>query len=149
VCGAPTSAGAFCRDAQTVVWRNWRNRCASSVVSKSKSIAPGRGRGRDRLLERPHVVVPVRPFGQVGRGELPLLAWLVEASEEAPLLLPLRDAKEELHDLGPVPVQVALERILVAAGQRFRVRGGRIATIAIAFGLFTYALSDMATLPRL
>jgi hypothetical protein len=38
---------------------------------------------------------------------------------------------------------------LVAVGQRFRARGVRIATIAMAFGLFTSAFYDMATLPRL
>ena len=45
-------------------------------------------------------------------------------------------------------VLFALVLFLVAVGQRFRVRGVRVATIAIAFGLFTYALYDMATLPR-
>src|SRR5829696_1273126 len=48
---------------------------------------PGGGGGRDRLLEGPHVVVPACPFGEVGRAELPLLARLVEAGQEAPLLL--------------------------------------------------------------
>jgi hypothetical protein len=38
---------------------------------------------------------------------------------------------------------------LVAVGQRFRLRGVRVATIAMAFGLFAYGLYDIATLPRL
>jgi hypothetical protein len=38
---------------------------------------------------------------------------------------------------------------LVAVGQRFRLRGVRIATIAMALGLFVYGLYDIVTLPRL
>jgi hypothetical protein len=45
-------------------------------------------------------------------------------------------------------VLFALVLFLVAVGQRFRVRGVRIMTIALAFGLFAYALYDVATLPR-
>jgi hypothetical protein len=46
-------------------------------------------------------------------------------------------------------VLFALVLFLVAVGQRFRVRGVRITTIALAFGLFAYALYDVANLPRL
>jgi hypothetical protein len=38
---------------------------------------------------------------------------------------------------------------LVAVGQRFRLRGVRIATIVMAFGLFVYGLYDVVILPRL
>ena len=43
----------------------------------------------------------------------------------------------------------ALVLFLVAVGQRFRLRGMRIATIAIALGLFTYGLYEIVSLPRL
>jgi hypothetical protein len=45
-------------------------------------------------------------------------------------------------------VLFSLVLFLVAVGQRFRVRGVRITTIAMAFGLFAYALYDVASLPR-
>jgi hypothetical protein len=46
-------------------------------------------------------------------------------------------------------VLFALVLFLVAVSQRFKVRGVRIAALAMAFGLLSYALSDIATLPRL
>lgn len=46
-------------------------------------------------------------------------------------------------------VLFALVLFLVAVGQRFRLRGVRIATIALALGLFAYGLHDLGTLPRL
>jgi hypothetical protein len=48
-----------------------------------------------------------------------------------------------------VTVVFALVLFLVAVGQRFRLRGMRIATIAIALGLFTYGLYEIVSLPRL
>ena len=72
---------------------------------------PGRRGGGERGLEGGHVLVPERPLGDVGRVELPLLAGRVEPGEEALLLLLLRDVEEELHDLRPVPVEVALEGV--------------------------------------
>ena len=43
----------------------------------------------------------------------------------------------------------ALALFLVAVGQRFRLRGMRSATTAIAFGLFTCGLYEIVSLPRL
>ena len=43
----------------------------------------------------------------------------------------------------------ALVLFLVAVGQRFRLRGVRVATIAMALGLFSYGLYGIATLPPL
>src|SRR5919198_1030445 len=45
-------------------------------------------------------------------------------------------------------VLFALVLFLVAVGQRFRVPGVRVAVLVMAFGLLTYALVDMVTLPR-
>ena len=72
---------------------------------------PGRRGGGECGLEGGHVLVPARPLGDVGRVELPLFAGRVEPGEEALLLLLLGDVEEELHDLRPVPVEVALEGI--------------------------------------
>jgi hypothetical protein len=73
------------------------------------------------------VLIPVRPFGHVGRAELPLLARLVEAGEEAPLLLLLETSRKSFTIL--VPVQVALERVDVLAqrlaAQRRQAVGAR------------------------
>jgi hypothetical protein len=46
-------------------------------------------------------------------------------------------------------VLFALVLFLVAVGQRFRVRGVRIATIAMALTLFSYGLYEIVTLPPL
>jgi hypothetical protein len=46
-------------------------------------------------------------------------------------------------------VLFALVLFLVAVGQRFRLRGVRIAAIAMAVGLFTYGLYEIVNLPRL
>src|SRR5262249_59920558 len=46
-----------------------------------------------------------------GGVEFPLLAGRLEPGEEALLLHRLRDVEEELHDLRPVPVEVALEGV--------------------------------------
>jgi hypothetical protein len=46
-------------------------------------------------------------------------------------------------------VLFALVLFLVAVGQRFRVRGVRIATIAMALALFSYGLYEIVTLPPL
>jgi hypothetical protein len=43
-------------------------------------------------------------------------------------------------------VLFALVLFLIAVGQRFRLRGVRIATIVMALGLFAYGLYDIATL---
>ena len=59
-----------------------------------------------------HVLVPVGPLGHVGRVELPLLVGVVEAGDEAPLLLRLGHVEEELHDLRAVAVEVALEALM-------------------------------------
>jgi hypothetical protein len=46
-------------------------------------------------------------------------------------------------------VLFALVLFMVAVGQRFRLRGVRLAVLAIALGLLSYALYDIASLPRL
>ena len=46
-------------------------------------------------------------------------------------------------------VLFALVLFLVAVGQRFRLRGVRIAVLVLALGLLSYALYNVATLPRL
>ena len=43
-------------------------------------------------------------------------------------------------------VLFALVLFLIAVGQRFRLRGVRIATIVMALGLFAYGFYDIATL---
>jgi hypothetical protein len=43
-------------------------------------------------------------------------------------------------------VLFALVLFLIAVGQRFRLRGVRIATIVLALGLFAYGLYDISTL---
>jgi hypothetical protein len=46
-------------------------------------------------------------------------------------------------------VLFALVLFLVAVGQRFRLRGVRIATLVMALALFSWAFYDIGTLPRL
>jgi hypothetical protein len=67
-----------------------------------------------------------------------------EAQEEAGT-----HARETAEKYVGATVLFALVLFLVAVSQRFRVRGVRIAVIAMAFGLLTYAIYDIATLPRL
>jgi hypothetical protein len=59
------------------------------------------------------------------------------------------EARHTAEEYVRATVLFALVLFLVAVGQRFRLRGVRIATITMAFGLFTYALYNLATLPRL
>jgi hypothetical protein len=59
------------------------------------------------------------------------------------------EARHTAEEYVRATVLFAMVLFLVAVGQRFSVRGVRIATIALAFCLFAYALSDLATLPRL
>jgi hypothetical protein len=59
------------------------------------------------------------------------------------------EARHTAEEYVRATVLFALVLFLVAVGQRFRLRGVRIATIAIAFGLFTYGLYEIATLPPL
>jgi hypothetical protein len=59
------------------------------------------------------------------------------------------EARHTAEEYVRATVLFALVLFLVAVGQRFRLRGVRMATIAIALGLFTYAFYDIATLPRL
>ena len=72
---------------------------------------PRRRRRRERVLEGAHVVVPASALGDVGRVELPLLARRLEPRDEAFLLHLLGDVEEELDDLRPVAVEVALEGV--------------------------------------
>ena len=59
------------------------------------------------------------------------------------------EARHTAEEYVRATVVFALVLFLVAVGQRFRLRGMRIATIAIALGLFTYGLYEIVSLPRL
>jgi hypothetical protein len=59
------------------------------------------------------------------------------------------EARHTAEEYVRATVLFALVLFLIAVGQRFRLRGVRVATIAMAFGLFAYGLYDIATLPRL
>jgi hypothetical protein len=59
------------------------------------------------------------------------------------------EARHTAEEYVRATVLFALVLFLVAVGQRFRLRGVRIATIAMAFGLFAYGIYDVVTLPRL
>ena len=59
------------------------------------------------------------------------------------------EARHTAEEYVRATVLFALVLFLVAVGQRFRLRGVRIATIAMALGLFVYGLYDVLTLPRL
>ena len=58
------------------------------------------------------------------------------------------EARHTAEEYVRATVLFALVLFLIAVGQRFRLRGVRIATIAIAFGLFSYGLYEIVTLPR-
>jgi hypothetical protein len=57
------------------------------------------------------------------------------------------EARHTAEEYVRATVLFALVLFLVAMGQRFRLRGVRIATIVIALGLLGYGLYDLATLP--
>jgi hypothetical protein len=57
------------------------------------------------------------------------------------------EARHTAEEYVRATVLFALVLFLVAVGQRFRLRGVRIATIAMAFGLLAYGLYNLATLP--
>jgi hypothetical protein len=57
------------------------------------------------------------------------------------------EARHTAEEYVRATVLFALVLFLVAVGQRFRLRGVRIATIAMALGLFSYGLLQIATLP--
>jgi hypothetical protein len=57
------------------------------------------------------------------------------------------EARHTAEEYVRATVLFALVLFLVAVGQRFRLRGVRIATIVMAFGLLGYGLYDLATLP--
>jgi hypothetical protein len=59
------------------------------------------------------------------------------------------EARHTAEEYVRATVLFALVLFLVAVGQRFRLRGVRIATIAMAFVLFAYGIYDVVTLPRL
>jgi hypothetical protein len=58
-------------------------------------------------------------------------------------------ARHTAEEYVSATVLFALVLFLVAVGQRFRLRGVRLATLAMALCLLTYALYRVATLPRL
>lgn len=59
------------------------------------------------------------------------------------------EARHTAEEYVRATVLFALVLFLVAVGQRFRLRGVRIATIAIALALFAYGFYEIVTLPRL
>jgi hypothetical protein len=59
------------------------------------------------------------------------------------------EARHTAEEYVRATVLFALVLFLVAVGQRFRIRGVRIATAAMAFGLFAFGVYGIATLPRL
>jgi hypothetical protein len=59
------------------------------------------------------------------------------------------EARHTAEEYVRATVLFALVLFLIAVSQRFRLRGVRIATIALALGLFAYGLYDIATLTPL
>jgi hypothetical protein len=59
------------------------------------------------------------------------------------------EARHTAEEYVRATVLFALVLFLIAMGQRFRLRGVRIATIAIALGLFAYGLYQLVSLPPL
>ena len=59
------------------------------------------------------------------------------------------EARHTAEEYVRATVLFALVLFLVALGQRFRIPGVRVATVALAFVLFAYGVYDIATLPRL
>jgi hypothetical protein len=59
------------------------------------------------------------------------------------------EARHTAEEYVRATVLFALVLFMVAVGQRFRLRGVRIATLVLALALFSYAFFDIATLPRL
>jgi hypothetical protein len=59
------------------------------------------------------------------------------------------EARHTAEEYVRATVLFALVLFLVAVGQRFRLRGVRIATIVMASALFAYGLYNIANLPRL
>jgi hypothetical protein len=57
------------------------------------------------------------------------------------------EARHTAEEYVRATVLFALVLFLVAVGQRFQVRWVRIATIAMALGLFSYGLYEIVTLP--
>jgi hypothetical protein len=57
------------------------------------------------------------------------------------------EARHTAEEYVRATVLFALVLFLVAVGQRFRLRGVRIATMAMAFGLLAYGLYNLAALP--
>ena len=53
------------------------------------------------------VVLPVLPLFNVSRGELPVLARVIDAFEESLPLLLFREVEKDFDDPGPVAMQVA------------------------------------------
>jgi hypothetical protein len=59
------------------------------------------------------------------------------------------EARHTAEEYVRATVLFALVLFLVAVGQRFQIRGVRIATLVMALALFSYAFYDLASLPRL
>jgi hypothetical protein len=79
----------------------------------------------------------------------PQMEQATKLNEDAALEEAGTEARHTAEEYVRATVLFALVLFLIAVGQRFRLRGVRIATIAMALGLFTYGLYDIVTLPRL
>jgi hypothetical protein len=78
----------------------------------------------------------------------PQMAQAEQLNEQAATLEEAgTEARHTAEEYVRATVLFALVLFLVAVGQRFQLRGVRIATIAIAFGLLAYGLYNLATLP--
>jgi hypothetical protein len=78
----------------------------------------------------------------------PQMAQAEQLNEQAATLEEAgTEARHTAEEYVRATVLFALVLFLVAVGQRFQLRGVRIATIAIAFGLLAYGLFNLAALP--
>jgi hypothetical protein len=78
----------------------------------------------------------------------PQMAQAEQLNEQAATLEEAgTEARHTAEEYVRATVLFALVLFLVAVGQRFQLRGVRIATIAIAFGLLAYGLYNLAALP--
>ena len=60
-------------------------------------------------LKSVHVVVPLAPFSHVGKRKFPVLLRCIDTSEQAALLLSLREVEEEFQDDDSIPDKVLLK----------------------------------------
>ena len=68
-----------------------------------------RARRAQAFLVGLHIVLPEFAFLDIGRAELPVLVWLVDAGKEALALLILREMEEEFDNASPVGVEMSFQ----------------------------------------